>query len=629
MSGRRLACTVRPPPYRSIPGLFFARVTATPDAPAFLHPEEGVWKTLSWRETASRVRDLACGLLSLGLSAGDRVAIVSSTRFEWVLADLAIACAGGVTATVYPVSTEEDTSFILTDSGAAIVFAEDAAQARRIVSRRDALPRLRDLILFDASAGLPGDSMSLLELAALGRAWDVANPGAFDMASAAAGPSDLATLIYTSGTTGRPKGVELPHDCWLFEVESIGSLGLLGPSDLQFLWLPLSHVFGKVCVTLGIGMGFPTAVDGRVDRIAANLAAVKPTFVCVVPRIFEKVHAKIVEQALAGGKAKAAIFRWALGIGTEVARRRRDGLRLGAFLELRRRVADALVFQKVRQRFGGRLRFFICGSVALARELTEFFAAFGITILEGYGLSESTAMTVSNLPDRNRWGTVGIPIPGIEVSFAKDGEILLRGRGVMRGYFGLPDETARALDADGWLHTGDIGANDAAGHLTITDRKKDLIKTSGGKFVAPQHVEGTLKLDMPLIAQVLLHGEGRRFCTALISLSEEELLAWSRAEGIQGASYADLVRDARVVEIIRLHVEHVNARLARYEAIRRWAILPAELRIETGELTASLKVRRRFVEQRYRDVLEGLYTEPSQDIPMPEPPDAPTESTSS
>ncbi|HEX7615265.1 MAG TPA: AMP-binding protein, partial [Thermoanaerobaculia bacterium] len=268
-----------------------------------------------------------------------------------------------------------------------------------------------------------------------------------------------------------------------------------------------------------------------------------------------------------------------------------------------------LVFEKVRQRFGGRLRFFICGSVALAQELTGFFAAFGVTILEGYGLSESTAMTVSNLPDRNRWGTVGIPIPGIEVSFAKDGEILLRGRGVMRGYFGLPDETARALDADGWLRTGDIGANDAAGHLTITDRKKDLIKTSGGKFVAPQHVEGRLKLEMPLIAQVLLHGEGRRFCTALISLSEEELLAWSRAEGIQGASYAELVRDARVVELIRLHIEHVNAHLARYEAIRRWAILPAELKIETGELTPSLKVRRRVVEQRYRDVIEGLYAE--------------------
>ncbi len=616
---------MKPPPYRSIADLFFARVTATPDAPAFLYPEEGIWKSLSWRETASRVRELASGLLSLGLSAGDRVAIVSTTRLEWILADLAVACAGGVTATVYPVSTEEDTSFILTDSRAAIVFAEDAAQARRIVSRRDALPCLNHLVLFDASAGLPGDAMSLLDLAALGRVWDAAHPGGYDAAAGAVGSSDLATLIYTSGTTGRPKAVELPHDCWLFEIESIGSLNLLGPSDLQFLWLPLSHVFGKVCVTLGIGFGFPTAVDGRPDRIAANLAAVKPTFVCVVPRIFERVHAKVLEQALAGGKVKAAIFRWALGIGTEVARRQSEGRPVGAYLEARRRVADALVFEKVRRRFGGRLRFFICGSVALARELTEFFAAFGVMILEGYGLSESTAMTVSNLPDRNRWGTVGIPIPGMEVSFAGDGEILLRGRGVMRGYFGLPDETARALDPNGWLHTGDIGALDAAGHLAITDRKKDMIKTSGGKFVAPQHVEGKLKLEMPLIAQALLHGEGRRFCTALISLSEEELLAWARTEGIRDASYADLVRDARVVELIRRHVEHVNANLARYEAIRRWAILPAELKVETGELTPSLKVRRRVVEQRYRDVLESLYAEAPHGVlvtnSLEEPPD--------
>lgn len=232
-------------------------------------------------------------------------------------------------------------------------------------------------------------------------------------------------------------------------------------------------------------------------------------------------------------------------------------------------------------------------------------------------------MTVSNLPGRNRWGTVGIPIPGMQISFAGDGEVLLRGRGIMRGYYGLPDETARALDADGWLHTGDIGAYDFAGHVMITDRKKDMIKTSGGKFVAPQRVEGRLKLETPLIAQVLLHGEGRRFCTALISLSEEELLAWARAEGIPDAIYADLVRDTRVVELIRRDVEHVNAKLARHEAIRRWAILPAELKVETGELAPSLKIRRRVVEQRYRDVLEGLYDEAAQDVPVTDSPDAP------
>ncbi len=602
-------------PCRSVPELFLERVEATPDAPAFLHPDNGEWKTLSWRETGSRVRELSCGLLSLGLSAGETAAIVSTTRIEWVLADLAILCAAGVTATVYAVSTEDDTGFILADAKAAVVFAEDAAQARKVVSRKDALPDLRQLVLFDASGGLPAGAMSVADLAALGRAWDAAHPGAFEAAAGLATPGTLATIIYTSGTTGRPKGVELTHDSWLFEVESIGSMGLVGPSDLQFLWLPLAHVFGKVCVALGVGIGFPTAVDGRVDRIAENLATVKPTFVCVVPRIFEKVHAKILGQALSAGGPKAAIFRWALGVGIEASRRRREGRPIGPWLAGERFLADRLVLRKVRDRFGGRLRFFISGSAPLARELAEFFDAFGVTILEGYGLSESTAMTICNLPDRNRWGTVGVPIPGMEVSFAPDGEILLRGRGVMRGYHGLPRETAEALDREGWLHTGDVGELDLGGHLRITDRKKDLIKTSGGKYVAPQRVEGLLKLETPLIGHVLLHGEGRRFCTALISLSGEETLVWARVEGLSAKPYDELVRDARLTGLLAWHVERVNTQLARHETIKRWAILPSELNIERGELTASLKVRRKVVEQHYHSLIEQLYADVSDGAP--------------
>jgi long-chain acyl-CoA synthetase len=602
-------------PCRSVPELFLERIRATPEAPAFLHPENGAWATLSWRETGRRVRELSCGLLSLGFSAGETAAIVSATRIEWVLADLAILCAGGVTATVYAVSTEDDTGFILADADAAVAFVEDAAQAGKILSRKDALPNLRQLVLFDASAGLPAGSMSLADLAALGRAWDAAHPGAFEAAAGLPIPGTLATIIYTSGTTGRPKGVELTHDAWLFEVESIGSMDLVGPSDLQFLWLPLAHVFGKVCVVLGVGLGFPTAVDGRVGRIAENLATVRPTFVCAVPRIFEKVHAKILGQALSADGPKAAIFRWALGVGVEASRRRREGRPPGPWLAAARFLADRLVLRKVRDRFGGRLRFFICGSSPLPRELAEFFDAFGVTILEGYGLSESTAMTVCNLPNRNRWGTVGIPIPGMEVAFAPDGEILLRGRGVMSGYHGLPQETAEAIDGEGWLHTGDVGALDSAGHLRITDRKKDLIKTSGGKYVAPQRVEGLLKLETPLIGHVLLHGEGRRFCTALISLSGEETLVWARSEGLAGKPYDELVRDERLTGLLGRHIDRVNAQLARHETIKRWAILPSELAIETGELTASLKVRRKVVEQHYRLLIEQLYVEVSESAP--------------
>jgi len=604
---------MKPGSCRSLSELFLQRVSATPDATAYLYPEDGAWKTLTWRESGDRVRDLACGLLALGIVPGDRVAIVSGTRVEWILADLAVLCVGGVTATVYAASTEEDTEYIIADSKATLVFAEDAVQAQKVLKRRDALPGLRQIVLFDAAGGIPGGAMSLPDLAALGRTWDAAHPGAFAAAAANAKPSDLATIIYTSGTTGRPKGVELPHDCWLFVTESVDSVGILGPSDLQYFWLPLAHVFGKAVIALCIGIGVATAVDGRVDRIAENLGVVKPTFVGAVPRIFEKVHAKVLGQALAAGGVKAAIFEWALDVGMKVSALRRSGRAPGPWLALQHRLADRLVFHKVRDRFGGRLRFFFSGSAPLARELGEFFDAFGVTILEGYGLTESTAITFFNRLGENRYGTVGKPIPGTEVKIAGDGEILLRGRGIMRGYHGLPKETAEALDAEGWLHTGDIGVLDEAGCLAITDRKKDLIKTSGGKYVAPQAVESKLKLETPLISHALLVGNNRRFCAALLSLSEEEILLWARAAGLEGKPYSELVNDPRVTDLVRPHVENVNAGLARHETIKRWAILPSELKIETGELTPSLKVRRKTVEQHYRAVLEELFAEKQED----------------
>jgi len=600
------------PEFRSVPHLFLHRVRATPEATAYLYPEDGGWRSLTWKETAIRVRAIACGLMSLGLAPSDRVGIVSNTRLEWILVDLGILCAGGETVTVYAASTPDDTGYILGDSRSIAVFAEDAAQAQKILSRRGELPGLRHTILIDASGGLPEGALSLADLEIRGREWDESHPGAFDETSLRATPETVATLIYTSGTTGRPKGVELTHDNWIFIAGTIAaSLGILSPSDLQFLWLPLAHVFGKAAVALCIYVGAPTAVDGRVDRIAGNLAAVKPTFFCAVPRIFEKVHAKIVDQVLAAGGAKKAIFDWALAVGTKAARLRRERRPVGPWLALKHRLADRLVFRKIRERFGGRLRFCPCGSAPLAREIGEFFDACGITILEGYGLTESTAVTFFNRFEDNRYGTVGTILPGMEVKFAPDGEILLRGRGIMRGYYGRPAETAEVLDADGWLHTGDIGVLGEGGHLSITDRKKDLIKTSGGKYVAPQVVEGRLKLETSLISHVILHGDNRRFCTALICLAEEEILSWARSEGLAGTPYEEVVKDSRVVELVRPHVENVNAHLARHETIKRFAILPSELKVETGELTPSLKVRRKFVESRYRDLLDRMYVEPS------------------
>lgn len=595
---------------RSIPHLFLNRVAATPEATAYLSPDGGGWKSLTWKETEGRVRAIAGGLRSLAVEPGERVGIVSNTRLEWILADLGILSLGGVTATVYAASTPEDTGFILSDSRSVAVFAEDAVQARKVLDRKDDLPDLRHVILFDTSGGISEGALALEELERRGREWDANHPGAFEKGAGKPNPGTLATLIYTSGTTGRPKGVELTHDNWLFVAESIRSLGMFSPSDHQFLWLPLAHVFGKAVISASIDIGVPTAVDGRVDRIGENLGSVRPTFVCAVPRIFEKVHAKILGQVLAAGGAKAAIFNWALGVGTKAAQLRREGSPLGPWLALQHRLADRLVFHKIRERFGGRLRFFVSGSAPLAHEMGEFFDAFGVTILEGYGLTESTGTTFFNRLDDNRFGTVGTVLPGMEVSFAPDGEILLRGRGIMRGYYGRPADTAEVLDAEGWLHTGDIGNLGGDGHLEITDRKKDLIKTSGGKYVAPQVVEGRLKLETPLISYAILHGNNRSFCTALVSVAEEEILSWAKAAGLAGKPYEELVKDERVHRLLEPHIERVNARLARHETIKRFAILPSELKIETGELTPSLKVRRKVVEQHYRELLDQLYAEP-------------------
>ena len=594
---------------RTIPELFLARVDATPDTPAFLHPDGKGWKTLTWRDTSLRVREIACGLLAEGLQRGQCVAIASSTRVEWALADLAIGCAGGATATIYPSSTDEDTEFILRDSGAPAVFVENAALAKKVLKCRHTLPNLRHVVVVDAPDSLPEGATPLAAFEALGRTWDAAHPGAFERTARAVTAEDLAAVIYTSGTTGRPKGVELPNSCWTFQAAAVEATQTIGFSDLQFLWLPLAHVFGKMCLTLGVQMGFPTAIDGRLDRIGENMATVHPTFVCAVPRIFQQARAKIIRKALSEGGAKAAIFKWAVDVGLAVVRRQEAGRPVGLLLEMQFRVADRLVFSKIRARFGRRLKFFFCGSVALPRGLSDFFSACGIVICEGYGLTESAAMTFFNRPWANRVGTVGTILPGMEVSTAEDGEVLLRGPGILRGYRGLPEDTAAAIDSAGWFHTGDIGVLDADGYLAITDRKKDLVKTSSGKYVAPARVEGRLMLETPLIANAVFHGEGRNYGTALLALSEEEVRAWAQAADLEDRTVEELVKNERLLAQLRGHVDKVNEGLAPHEAVRKFAVLPRELSVATGELTPSMKVRRRVVEERYKDVLDALYVE--------------------
>ncbi len=598
--------------FQSFPAMFLHRIQATPDSDALYYPDANEeWKTLRWKEVGERVRAIACGLRALGLAPEERASIISNTRYDWILVDIAIGCARGATTTIYPSTTTDGVEYIIKDSETKVVFAEDASQVKKLADIRANTPGVSKVVVMSGNGGHDGWVITLSELEELGRQWDKDNAGAYEAGIREVRPEHIATLIYTSGTTGEPKGVVLTNDCWVFEGEAMNNLGFLTPADKQFLWLPLSHSFGKVLEAAIIRIGVPTAVDGRIDRIVENLGKVRPTFVAAVPRIFEKVYNKVVSGAKDGGKLKWKIFQWAVGVGKEVSQLRQAGRQPTGALALKFSVADKLVFSKLRDRFGGRLRFFISGSAPLNRELAEFFHAANILIVEGYGLTETSAASFVNRPDKFKFGTVGLGLPGVEVRLDPDtSEILLQSRGVMRGYHNKPEASAETLftDATGtWLRTGDKGEIDPDGFLRITDRIKDLIKTSGGKYIAPQALEGNLKNKSTLIEQVLVHGNNRNFCSALITLNLEAAQKWATEQGKGELSVAQLAKDPALNAEIQRAINALNEGLARYETIKKFAILPRDFTIEGGELTPSMKVKRKTVEAMYKDLLDGFY----------------------
>ncbi|MEU3616779.1 AMP-dependent synthetase/ligase [Streptomyces sp. NPDC006872] len=619
MSDTQTLIENRPP---SVAGLFLERVAATPDVEAYRYPVPAAsgagpdeWKSLSWAQAAERVYAIAAGLIELGVQAEQRVALASSTRYEWILADLGIMCAGAATTTVYPQTNADESAFILSDSESRVLIAEDAAQLAKAVEKRAELPALTHVVVIDPAGVETGEDwiLTLDELEKRGAARLAQEPGLIKDRVAAITSDQLATLIYTSGTTGRPKGVRLPHDNWSYMAKAIAATGLISAEDVQYLWLPLAHVFGKVLTSGQIEVGHVTAVDGRVDKIIENLPVVRPTYMAAVPRIFEKVYNGVAAKARAGGGAKYKIFQWAVGVSREYAKAAQDNFRrtgsaavpfgLGA----KHKVADALVYAKIREAFGGNLRACVSGSAALAPEIGYFFAGAGIHILEGYGLTESSAASFVNPGEAYRTGTVGKPLPGTEVRIAEDGEILLRGPGIMEGYHGLPEKTAEVLEADGWFHTGDIGELSPDGYLRITDRKKDLIKTSGGKYIAPAEVEGQFKAVCPYVSNILVHGADRNFCTALIALDEISLMDWAKENGLAGKSYADVVAASATVELIDGYVKQLNEGLQRWQTVKKFRLLPRDLDVEHGEITPSLKLKRPVVEREYKHLIDEMY----------------------
>ncbi len=604
MTGIQTLLDNRPP---TVGAMFNLRVDKTPDQEAFRYPDENEnWVSLTWAQARAEVWEIGAGLLSLGLQPEERVAIASTTRIEWVLIDLAINCAGGATTTVYPNTTGPEFAHIVTHSDSHYFVAENLEQVKKL---REFVPegQIRTIILLDGQAE---GAVSVAGLRERGRTLLAENPAAMDDAVAATGSDTLATLIYTSGTTGLPKGVELTHGNWTYEGVGVDSINIIGADSLQYFWLPLSHVFGKAVSMIQLQIGFASVIDGRLDRIVPGLGATQPEFMCGAPRIFEKVRNAVKANSARGITFKIA--RWAFAVGRESNPYRLAGRPMPTLLALQYAIANKLVFSKLQDKMGGNIQFMVSGSAKLSPQVQEWFYSAGIVIVEGYGATETSAVATVNPPATPRFGTVGPALPGTEIRIAEDGEVLIKGPGIMRGYHKDPEQTAEVL-VDGWFHTGDIGELDADGYLRITDRKKDLMKTSGGKYVAPQKVEGTLAANIPYVSQVIAVGDGRHYISALVTLDPAAVENWAKRHGKEDLSYAELTRLPEMRASLDRFLARANAKLERWETVKRYAVLDHELTVEDGGLTANMKLRRSVVTQRYADVVATLYDDEGDD----------------
>ena len=575
----------------------------------------------AWRDHSGL---LARGLCALGLAVGDRVGLISVTRREWLFADMGILMAGGVTVPVYPSALADEAQFVLENSGARFVFVEDPVQLEKLVRHRSALPNVEKVIYLQDIAALerpdlqgrlrvrldeviaPSDPwlLSVEQLAELGRG---IGGGALSERREQIVAEQPATIVYTSGTTGRPKGVVLTHDAFVFETLACEMPMDVNEDDGLLLFLPLAHAFAKMLYIVCVHVRCEMLIPRSIATVLQDMAEAKPTVMPAVPRIFEKAHARIMAGVEAGGPVKKRIFAWALGVGREVSALRQRGVEPTGLLRVRHELAHRLVFTKIHAAFGGRVRGFISGAAPLSKDLSLFFHAVGLLILEGYGMTENCAAATVNRLDHFKFGTVGIPIPGVKIKIAEDGEVLIKGRNLMREYWQNPAATAETL-AGGWLHTGDVGELDGDGFLRITDRKKDIIVTAGGKNVAPQNIEAHLK-NAPFLSQVMVYGDNRKFLTALITLEEEAICKWAEQRGIRYATVAELTQNAEVYKLIDGIIQDKNRTLASYETIKKFAILERDMTVEDGDLTPSLKMRRKEVTRKYQDLLDSFYSE--------------------
>jgi long-chain acyl-CoA synthetase len=591
---------------RSVVELFERTVAQRSSAVATREKQGGRWIETSWTELARRVRDVADGLASIGVKKGDRVALVGETTLDWNVADLAVMSAGAVSVPIYQSLKAGDIQYILENAGASWVFCDGEAQTAKLREVRDRLPALQGVIRFTGAAASPFER-TLPDLERAGAEWRRANEGAHAARVAALSLEEPACFLYTSGTTGNPKGVVLTHGNWVYEAEAVARIELLVRDELLLMFLPMAHSFAKVVQAAWLKLGFTMAFCESIERIVDNAGEVKPTVMPAVPRIFEKAYNTVVSKGLATPGLKGRLFKWALESldAWSLAKERGEDPKPSLGLLVGRRLVFPKLGGVLAERFGGRIRFFVSGGAPLSPKIAWFFQAVGLTILEGYGLTETAAGTCVNRPGKNKIGTVGPPVPGTDIRIAPDGEIMIRGGGVMKGYYQNPAATAEVL-VDGWFASGDIGELDEDGCLRITDRKKDIIVTAGGKNVAPQNLENDLKTD-PLVSQVMVHGDKRKFLSALVTLNEEAARKWLADQKLPAEGPLHEHRAIRAH--LQATIDAMNARQAGYSTVKRFAVLEKDFTIDSGELTPTLKVKRKVVTQRYKAMLDAFYAE--------------------
>ncbi len=590
---------------KSIYQLFKTICDSHPDKLAYKFKSGGEWVEKSWRQTENNCKQISKALLALGTEHGDKVDILSNTRYEWVALDFGIVSIGAATVGIYASNLPEDCAYIVNHSDAKIIFVENQEQLQKIIEVKSQLENLSHVIVIDGDPQGLDIAMNWDDFLAKA---DSVSDDDFVKRAEAVKQADLAGLVYTSGTTGVPKGVMLSNGNLLFSSKSSGECLPLETTHTTLLFLPLAHVFARLVVHFCMRGGCAVAFAEGMDKIVDNLKEIRPHFFASVPRIFEKVYEKITTGAQDAGGLKLKIFNFALSAGYAVSELQQHKKPIPAGLGFKHKIADKLVFSKIQAALGGRIVFTISGAAPLNVAVAKFFHACGVPILEGLGMTENTSFTNVNRIDNNRFGTVGQPGPGIEQKIAADGEVLFRGANVMLGYYKNPEATAETIDKDGWLYTGDVGEIDDDGFLKITDRKKDLIITAGGKNIAPQRVEKMISSSR-YISQVVAYGDKKKFLSALIALDQEQIEAWATAQGIEYSSWDELVKNDRVAELIDNEVTKQNNQLASFESIKKTIILPREFTIESGELTPSMKIKRKVVVENYKKELEALYTD--------------------